>query len=274
MLKILKNRFFQFLLGVLLSIYFVGAFLWGMNVQVWFNEMIKVRLGFRHIFPLFIFVEVMILFFVTFLGIEYSEFYLMSSSLVMLAILFFFDYVVAIFDKKVIAYIPLGIVEELPNVPNITWKKLESNKSINKQEIDIVIADLRTELSDEWLSFLVDCTLQHIPVYHSVKLFEMVFGRVRIDHMYENDLVSLLPSKSYQIIKRIFDVGIILFSLPLILPIMIITSLLIVIESRGRVFFLQERVGQEGKLFTMYKFRSMYSGTATDMMNYLSFLMY
>ncbi len=234
MLKILKNRFFQFLLGVLLSIYFVGAFLWGMNVQVWFNEMIKVnsvwimtliylivfwgirsfslhlhRLGFRHIFPLFIFVEVMILFFVTFLGIEYSEFYLMSSSLVMLAILFFFDYVVAIFDKKVIAYIPLGIVEELPNVPNITWKKLESNKSINKQEIDIVIADLRTELSDEWLSFLVDCTLQHIPVYHSVKLFEMVFGRVRIDHMYENDLVSLLPSKSYQIIKRIFDVGII-----------------------------------------------------------------
>lgn len=64
-------------------------------------------------------------------------------------------------------------------------------------------------------------------------------------------------SKGYHIIKYIIDVlgasvGIIVLS-----PIFIITSIMIKIESRGPVFFNQERVGRNGKLFKMFKFRSM-----------------
>lgn len=58
-------------------------------------------------------------------------------------------------------------------------------------------------------------------------------------------------------IKRIFDIissfcGIIILS-----PVLLIISILIKIENPGKIFFLQERVGKNGKLFKIIKFRSM-----------------
>ncbi|MCR5784813.1 MAG: sugar transferase [Eubacterium sp.] len=60
-----------------------------------------------------------------------------------------------------------------------------------------------------------------------------------------------------RIIKRMFDfagslAGIVLFS-----PIMLITALLVKLESKGPVIFRQKRVGLNGRQFYMYKFRSM-----------------
>ncbi|CAI8300660.1 MAG: UDP-N-acetylgalactosamine-undecaprenyl-phosphate N-acetylgalactosaminephosphotransferase [Cryomorphaceae bacterium] len=57
--------------------------------------------------------------------------------------------------------------------------------------------------------------------------------------------------------KRLFDfitslIGLILFS-----PIFIILSLLVKIYSEGSIFFIQERIGRNGKIFRMIKFRSM-----------------
>lgn len=65
------------------------------------------------------------------------------------------------------------------------------------------------------------------------------------------------PSKAYFIIKRLIDIigavaGIILLS-----PIMLLTAIAIRIDSKGNVIFTQTRVGQNGKNFKMYKYRSM-----------------
>jgi exopolysaccharide biosynthesis polyprenyl glycosylphosphotransferase len=57
--------------------------------------------------------------------------------------------------------------------------------------------------------------------------------------------------------KRLFDVVCSLLGLILLSPIMLITALLIVIEDGGPVLFVQERNGIQGKVFRMYKFRSM-----------------
>lgn len=63
--------------------------------------------------------------------------------------------------------------------------------------------------------------------------------------------------KSYLITKRIFDIVLsFVAGLVLLLP-MAIVALLIVIESPGPVFYVQERLGKNGKPYMMYKFRSM-----------------
>lgn len=57
--------------------------------------------------------------------------------------------------------------------------------------------------------------------------------------------------------KRIFDILFSIFILLLFFPIGLILSILIVIESRGGVFYRQERIGRYGEPFLLYKFRSM-----------------
>jgi lipopolysaccharide/colanic/teichoic acid biosynthesis glycosyltransferase len=57
--------------------------------------------------------------------------------------------------------------------------------------------------------------------------------------------------------KRIFDLIVSFVGLVLFLPVFIIISLLIKLHDNGPVFFKQQRVGKDGKLFTLFKFRSM-----------------
>ena len=61
----------------------------------------------------------------------------------------------------------------------------------------------------------------------------------------------------FQTIKRIFDITLCLFGMVIILPISIIISFIIRIDSPGPIFFSQKRMGKNGKIFKLYKFRTM-----------------
>jgi len=58
-------------------------------------------------------------------------------------------------------------------------------------------------------------------------------------------------------VKRLEDIFISIIMLIFMSPVLVIVSILIKLESRGRIFFFQNRVGQEKKEFKMHKFRSM-----------------
>jgi lipopolysaccharide/colanic/teichoic acid biosynthesis glycosyltransferase len=62
-------------------------------------------------------------------------------------------------------------------------------------------------------------------------------------------------------LKRIFDIFFSLFALLVFLPFGLILAIIIVLESRGGVFYKQERIGQFGKPFYLFKFRSMKTGS-------------
>lgn len=61
----------------------------------------------------------------------------------------------------------------------------------------------------------------------------------------------------YQLVKRVFDLTLTLLALPLVLPVGFICALAIRFDSPGPIFFIQERVGKGGRLFRIYKFRTM-----------------
>ena len=65
---------------------------------------------------------------------------------------------------------------------------------------------------------------------------------------------------AYMIIKRFFDLTVSLISLIIILPLLLLIALAIKLDSKGPVFFKQERFGLNARTFTIYKFRSMYLG--------------
>ncbi|GBC76760.1 UDP-glucose:undecaprenyl-phosphate glucose-1-phosphate transferase [bacterium HR08] len=58
-------------------------------------------------------------------------------------------------------------------------------------------------------------------------------------------------------LKRAFDVILSLLALILLSPLLLLIAVLIKLDSRGPILFRQERVGMDGRLFTLYKFRTM-----------------
>ncbi|WP_297426923.1 exopolysaccharide biosynthesis polyprenyl glycosylphosphotransferase [Clostridium sp.] len=65
------------------------------------------------------------------------------------------------------------------------------------------------------------------------------------------------PKMEYYFLKRTMDILCSLTGLIILLPIFIIVGVLIKLESKGPVFFSQERIGKNGEGFKMFKFRSM-----------------
>ena len=198
------------------------------------------------------------------LRLPYSTIYLATSFCICL-IYIHLDYWV-FNGRRVLslAYVPIGRAENASELPDAIWMRLE-NPMLPKAECDAVVADLHAPaLTTEWQKFLAECTLRHIPVYNIRQVEESLTGRIKIRHMYENELGSLLPSQTYSVLKRAIEVALVLAAMPIAFPIMLITALAISLESPGGVLYLQRRVGQFGREFTIYKFRSMCKDSEKD----------
>jgi len=121
----------------------------------------------------------------------------------------------------------------------------------------IIVADLHHDHTDEWERAFAMAALNGIGVYHYKQVWEARTGKVRIEHLSENSLGSLMPSNSYAKVKRLIDIMLTLIAIPVLIVPLLITALLIRFDSPGSVFFRQERIGYRGQMFRVLKFRTM-----------------
>jgi len=89
-----------------------------------------------------------------------------------------------------------------------------------------------------------------------------ILHQAQVDSSYEWGNFQTVPTETpaeliSKWIKRVFDIAACVMILPFFLPIMAIVAAAIRLDSKGGVLFHQTRVGQYGKRFTCYKFRSM-----------------
>ncbi|WP_305818613.1 exopolysaccharide biosynthesis polyprenyl glycosylphosphotransferase [Photobacterium leiognathi] len=152
-------------------------------------------------------------------------------------------------------------------IPNFDIKSLNQKGRVRvielKQPYNItdvkggLVVDLHRNLTPESEKFIADCSLANISVFHAKSIKEMLEGKVQTEHLSENAIGTLMPNPLYMVFKRFWESLIIIVSFPITLPIMAITAILIKLENPGPAMFIQERVGQGGKVFRIYKFRSM-----------------
>lgn len=163
-------------------------------------------------------------------------------------------------DPYRLVVVPGGDVDRLRALQGVHWFWIKSPATII-EKANGVVADLRANLGDEWERYIADRALSGTPVYHVKQISESLTGRVEIEHLSENTLGSLNPNQAYLKIKQAADwisalVLVVIFS-----PILALIALLIRLDSKGPVLFCQQRMGYRGKIYTVYKFRSMRAGS-------------
>jgi sugar transferase (PEP-CTERM system associated) len=107
---------------------------------------------------------------------------------------------------------------------------------------------------------LLKCRIEGVEIVEGNSFYEMLSGKLVVNQLYPSWLIfssGFRKSLTNRIFKRTFDILLSLTMIILLLPLMILVALLIKIDSRGAVFYRQERVGQNHKIYNIYKFRSM-----------------
>ncbi|RSY81982.1 polyprenyl glycosylphosphotransferase [Sphingomonas koreensis] len=156
-----------------------------------------------------------------------------------------------------VGVVPFGDVKQLSNVPGLRCTRLRAPSLAEVATQQVITADLRTDLPDDWERFLADATLNGIAVVNAKQLYESVTGRVRVDHLWENSFGSLIPLNAYLKLKYVIDLITAALALVALLPFFLIIAIVIRVESPGSALFRQTRMGYGGRPFTVFKFRTM-----------------
>jgi sugar transferase (PEP-CTERM system associated) len=169
----------------------------------------------------------------------------------------------------IVGYVP-GPNETSPAVPADKLLPLRTSLSATADHLavdEIVVALTERRAGSMPLRELLDCKLAGVKVYDLNTHFEKTLGQIRIDYVNAGWLIfgDGFNQGAYRtFVKRLFDLVaaslLILFSA----PIMLAAALLIRFESRGPIFYRQERVGLDGRTFWVTKFRSMREDAEKD----------
>lgn len=140
---------------------------------------------------------------------------------------------------------------------------------VEEHRIDEVVLAVDDRRAGMPVRDLLDCRMSGIEVTDLLTFFERETGKIRLDIMNPSWLYlsdGFRESTFRRMGKRAFDLGVVLLLLPLVLPIMVIVTLAIVLESRGRgpILYSQTRVKENGQPFQIYKFRSMITDAERD----------
>jgi sugar transferase (PEP-CTERM system associated) len=141
----------------------------------------------------------------------------------------------------------------------------EMARSLGVQQIIIAVHERRGGILP--LRELLDCKLSGITVLDLSSYFERALGQIRLNSLHIGWLIfgeGFRQGWGRRLVKRIFDIICASILLLLALPVMTLTSLLILREDGFPLFYRQERVGLNGRLFKVIKFRSMRTDAESD----------
>jgi len=163
----------------------------------------------------------------------------------------------------------IKVEEEIFNNPYLGYIKSSREEAsivfINSQDSDII--SIKKQLEDEISS---KNKVMFVPVFNnylfsSTDMFELNNSQTSLIV-----LQNKLHSQYRMFINIVYNYILALLLLPFLLPIIGIIALLIKRDSKGPIFFMQERLGLDGKVFLVYKFRSMHINGDEILQEYLN----
>ncbi|MGA1841311.1 MAG: TIGR03013 family XrtA/PEP-CTERM system glycosyltransferase [bacterium] len=153
----------------------------------------------------------------------------------------------SLLGKSIVNPKVIGLAEDLESI-------------IEKEKVKKVIVFCPQARGELPANNLVRCKFKGTEVLDLHTFYEHFRGKILLDGLRPSWLIFAQGFKKTRLIKlgkRIFDMLLSIIGLILSLPISIFTALIIKLESKGPIIFKQERIGENGRVFNLIKFRSM-----------------
>jgi len=169
---------------------------------------------------------------------------------------------------NIIGYLPMGAVHSYVPRNRVLAESAGISDLVEQHGVDEIVVAIRERRGGGLpVSELLECKLRGVSVLDLPAFFERQTGILPLEAINASWMIfsdGFSQGMTRDVVKRLFDLFVSGALLLFMLPIMLLTALLIRLESRGPIFYTQERVGQYDKPFTIYKFRSMYTDAEKD----------
>ena len=155
------------------------------------------------------------------------------------------------------------VINYLKNNPQIGYDvtaKNDINHIIARDKINTIIIQAHLKKDPEIIKIIYQLLSSKIAVMDFATFYEMIFQKVPLEELEESWFIEKITTRRhlYDAIKKIIDIGLSLFLLIILLPLILIIAILTKLSARqGPVIYKQERVGAKNKFFTLYKFGTM-----------------
>ncbi|MGD8457914.1 MAG: sugar transferase [Anaerolineales bacterium] len=157
----------------------------------------------------------------------------------------------------------IGFLDDEVDLPEVIGYLKDVRDVVGNQKIDDVVVALPRQAYQRVNQLVADLLDLPVKVWVIPDYFSLVLHQAAVEEYAGIPMLDLrAPAlNDYQrLVKRIFDLSLTILFSPFILMIIAGVSVLIKIFDPGPVFFTQDRVGENGKIFKFYKFRSMVVG--------------
>jgi len=161
---------------------------------------------------------------------------------------------------SMVAHLDLDKIEEWSSDARSQVKLAEVRKLAKELDVQRAIIAPRSADAGEMLDLVRTLKAVGIRVSILPRLLEVVGSSVVFDDLHGVTVMGVRRfelTRSSAAIKRGFDLAYTTIGLLAVAPLMIVAAVAIKLDSRGPVFFRQERVGRHGKRFHIFKFRTM-----------------
>ena len=138
------------------------------------------------------------------------------------------------------------------------------SRIVKSQNIDEVFIGIPSLPQKNIFNLITQCEPKVLSFKVASDIFGVISSKASIDEIEDIPIINLGVNTTgyfYKISKRIMDICISIICILVNLPLWIIITLLVRFDSKGAALFRQNRVGQFGKIFEIYKFRTMYENT-------------
>jgi sugar transferase (PEP-CTERM system associated) len=166
------------------------------------------------------------------------------------------------------AYRLVGFVDDDEGIEvvrhhEVLGKASDLGAIIAEHQVDRIIVALSDRRGHLPIHELLQAKLSGVRVEDATTTYERLTGKILLDDLKPSWLIfsdGFRASRITRVVKRMLDLSLSMLGFVLAAPLMALTALAIRLDSPGPVLYDQERVGENGRVFTVYKFRSMGTG--------------